>query len=79
MPYHLATSTVKVKTTLPLAETAQGTRSNYLKLSLAFTDRVLIKPKGLLLGYGRHFGAVQARFCKPGTVDLSYQTCLLFS
>ena len=61
MPYHLATSTVKVKTTLPLAETARATRSNYLRLSLALTDRAFTKPKGLLLGYGRNLGPVRVR------------------
>ena len=53
MPYHLATSTVKVKTTLPLTRTAPAARSNYLRLSLALTIRAFTKLKGLRLGYRR--------------------------
>jgi len=60
----LATSTVKVKTTVPLAETAQVTWPNYLRLSLALTNRAFTKSKGLLLGYGGPFRAVRTRFGK---------------
>ena len=58
MPYHLATSTVKVNTTLPLAETAPATRSNYLRLSLALPDLAFIKTEALALGL---WGALRGR------------------